>query len=333
MINMKPPASRRQFVSTTAFAAGGLLLSQNSQATTHEATHSAVSVNAHQQFEEARQMISYCLNTSTINGGEVPVRQQLKIAAEAGYDAIEVWLRDVDRYVQQGGSLSDLRKEIEDLGLRVDSAIAFGSWIVDDAQARAAGLEQCKRDLATLQAIGGLRIAAPPVGATTEPGLNLDAAAERYRTLLEIAKPFGVIPQLELWGFSKNLYSLAQVLYVAAAADHPDACLLLDVYHLYKGGSDFHNMGLVPGANMHCLHMNDYPATPPRDKIADADRVYPGDGVAPLTPILQSLALGGFRGTLSLELFNRQYWTQPPQQVANTGLAKMKASVAEALQA
>ena len=114
-------------------------------------------------------------------------------------------------------------------------------------------------------------------------------------------------------------------------ADHPDACLLLDVYHLYKGGSDFHNIGLVPAAKMFCLHMNDYPAAPPRDQIADADRVYPGDGVAPLDQILQTLVLGGFRGTLSLELFNRQYWAQPAAQVASTGLSKMKDAVAKAL--
>jgi 2-keto-myo-inositol isomerase len=272
----------------------------------------------------------YCLNTSTINGGEVPFREQLKIAADAGYDAIEPWLRDIEKYVQQGGDLSALRREISDLGLTVDSAIAFGKWIVDDEGERTAGLEQAKRDMDTIRAIGGRRIAAPPVGATNEGGLNLQAAGQRYRVLLEIGRAREVTPQVELWGFSKNLATLAEVLYVAAAANHPDACVLLDVYHLYKGGSDFSNIGLVPGAKMHCLHMNDYPADPPRDQIGDKDRVYPGDGVAPLSMILRSLSQGGFAGTLSLELFNRTYWKQPPAEVAKLGLDKMKASVAAA---
>ena len=82
---------------------------------------------------------------------------------------------------------------------------------------------------------------------------------------------------------------------------------------------------------MHCLHMNDYPAEPGRDTIGDADRVYPGDGVAPMSHILRSLVAGGFRGTLSLELFNRKYWAQPPQEVAQTGLTKMKQVVEAAL--
>lgn len=273
----------------------------------------------------------YCLNTSSINGSQVPLREQLKVASTAGYDSVELWLRDIARFTEEGGRLSDLRKELEDLGLGVDSAIAFGNWIVDDDAARSAGLEQCKIDMEIVREIGGSRIAAPPTGATGEPKLNLDAAAERYRALLELGRRCGVTPQLELWGFSHNLSTLAEVLYVAAAAKHPDACLLLDVYHMYKGGSDFENIGLVPATQMPCLHINDYPATPARAVIGDKDRVYPGDGVAPLTDILSSLYRGGFRGTLSLELFNREYWSQPAQDVANTGLAKMKSAVQAAL--
>ncbi len=76
---------------------------------------------------------------------------------------------------------------------------------------------------------------APPVGATDkEYPLNLNEAADRYRALVEIGLARDVIPQIELWEFSKNLATLAEVLYVAAAANHPNACVLLDVYHLYK---------------------------------------------------------------------------------------------------
>jgi sugar phosphate isomerase/epimerase len=74
--------------------------------------------------------------------------------------------------------------------------------------------------------------------------------------------------------------------------------------------------------------MNDYPAEPPRDEIADAHRVYPGDGVAPLAGLLRDLRAAGFRGALSLELFNREYWKQDPLTVAKTGLERMRAAVA-----
>ena len=44
------------------------------------------------------------------------------------------------------------------------------------------------------------------------------------------------------------------------------------------------------------LHINDYPADPPREKMTDAHRVYPGDGMAPLPAILRYLFAAGFRG-------------------------------------
>jgi len=267
------------------------------------------------------------LNTSTINGSQLDVLEQVKIASKTGYDAIEPWIRDIERFQESGGKLRDLRNAITDGGLTVESGIAFGNWITDDPQQRQEGLERCRRDMATLAAIGGVRIAAPPVGATRGDKLDLDRVAERYAALLEIGRQEGVVPQLELWGFSTNLSTLAELLYVAAAAQDRDACLLLDVYHMYKGGSDFQNIGLVPGARMYCLHMNDYPAVPPRDQIQDKDRVYPGDGVAPLTEILPTLARGGFAGSLSLELFNRSYWELPPEEVARTGLNKMRQCV------
>ena len=76
--------------------------------------------------------------------------------------------------------------------------------------------------------------------------------------------------------------------------------------------------------------MNDYPDDPPRDTIGDAHRVYPGDGVAPLSKILRDVHDAGFRGMLSLELFNRDYWKQEPLDVARTGLEKMRSAVKKA---
>lgn len=112
---------------------------------------------------------------------------------------------------------------------------------------------------------------------------------------------------------------------MAIDSGHPQACILADVYHLYKGGSGFTGLKLLNGISMQVIHMNDYPAKPVRADITDAERVYPGDGVAPLQAMLRDLRHAGFRGVLSLELFNRAYWKQDPLTVARTGLEKMRA--------
>jgi sugar phosphate isomerase/epimerase len=180
-----------------------------------------------------------------------------------------------------------------------------------------------------IRELGGRLIAAPPAGAVDGDKLNLDAVAERYTKLLEVGRARDCAPQLEVWGFSKNFSRLSEVLYVLAAVQDPDACILPDVYHLYKGGSNFADVATLAGEVTHVLHMNDYPDIP-RDKINDSDRVYPGDGIAPVPSILRILFNNGFRGVLSLELFNRNYWKLNPEEVASTGLAKMKAAVAAA---
>ncbi|MBL8818281.1 MAG: sugar phosphate isomerase/epimerase [Planctomyces sp.] len=275
----------------------------------------------------------YCLNTSTIRGQELGIVEEVRIAGEAGYDGIEPWMGSINTYVEGGGKLSDLKKQIEDAGLTVDSAIGFAQWIVDDPEQRKAGLEEAKRDMNTLREIGGTRIAAPPAGATNGSKLDLFVVAERYRTLLELGASIGVIPQLEVWGFSTNLSRLGETVFVCVEADHPSACVLPDVYHIYKGGSGFGGLELLSATAIQVFHVNDYPAEPGRQDINDSHRVYPGDGIAPLKEILTMV--GGTEGartnrpvTLSLELFNREYWKQNAMDVARTGLAKMKAAVA-----
>ncbi len=273
----------------------------------------------------------FMLNTATIMGQKLSLTEQIEVTAKAGYEAFEPWVRDLEAHVSSGKSLKDAAKQLKDHGLTVESAIGFAQWIVEDATARKKGLEQAKRDMDLVQQLGAVRIAAPPAGATDKAITDLHQIADRYFALCEVGDKIGVVPQVELWGFSKSLSRLGETALVIIDSGHPKACLLADVYHLHKGGSGFGSLKLLSGASMQVFHMNDYPATPTRDKITDADRVYPGDGVAPLVQLLRDLHQIGFRGALSLELFNRTYWKQDALLVAKTGLAKMKAVVEQAL--
>lgn len=278
-----------------------------------------------------RDPFRYCFNTSTIRGQNLPLAQVVEIAARAGYDAIEPWIGEIDQHVKDGGSLKELGKRIGDAGLSVESAIGFFEWIVDDEARRAKALEEARRNMELLAEIGGKRIAAPPMGATDRTDIDLLKAAERYRALLDLGDRTGVVPQVEVWGFSQTLRRLGEAACVAVESGHADACILADVYHLHKGGSPAAGLTLLNGAKMHVFHVNDYPADPPRETIKDEHRVYPGDGVAPLTGILRDLRAGGYRGYLSLELFNKDYYRQDALTVARTGLQKTRAAVQKSL--
>jgi 2-keto-myo-inositol isomerase len=277
----------------------------------------------------AQEAFGYCLNSSTLRGQNLDIVQIVEIAAKAGYKAIEPWISDLESYAKKGEDLGALRQRILDHGLGVESAIGFAEWVVDDEKRRTKGLEQAKRDMDLIRQIGGTRLAAPPAGVRGE-SIPLERVAERYRALLDLGDRMGVVPEMEFWGPSPVVSRLGQATQVAMESGHPKACILADVFHLYKGGSALEGLRLLNGTAMHVLHFNDYPSLP-RNSITDAERVYPGDGAAPLKTILQDLKAIGFRGFLSLELFNRDYWKQDALSVARTGLEKMRFVVQQSL--
>jgi 2-keto-myo-inositol isomerase len=124
---------------------------------------------------------------------------------------------------------------------------------------------------------------------------------------------------------------LGQAMYVVVESGHPKACLIPDIFHIYKGGSDFNGLKAIGASAIQVFHMNDYPAAPPREQARDSDRIFPGDGIAPVTQIIRDLLANRCNAVLSLELFNPIYYQQDPLTVAKTGLEKMKSAVNKAL--
>ncbi len=268
----------------------------------------------------------YALNPATIRGYKCSLREQVRLCIQAGYGGIEPWLADMQA-AKAKGELADIRKMCEDGGLAVVNGIGFAKWALPDAAARAKGMEDMKRDMALVAEMGGAFIAAPPFGLQQpgSPKVSLDDFADRYRAVLELGDRMGVVPILEFWGHSANLSRLNEALYVAAASGHAKAAVLADIYHMWRGGSPYEGLRFCTKSTLPVLHMNDFPASPAREKLVDADRVWPGDGVAPWKQIGGILRDGGLDPWLSVELFNKSYWTTNPLDTLRTGLAKMKA--------
>jgi sugar phosphate isomerase/epimerase len=277
----------------------------------------------------ANEPFGYCLNTSTIRGNNLDIVAVINAASKAGFHAIEPWIMEIDRYTTGGGALKDLGKRIADAGLTVEDAIAFNSFLDDDDARRAASMEKLKVDMDKVAQIGGKRIAAPP--GNNRAAVSLDNAAKYYREALEMGEKMGVQPLLELWGTHPVLGPLSHGIYVTVAAGRDDASLLLDVFHLYKSGTAFAALKQINGASLHVIHLNDYPQAADASTLNDGNRIYPGDGVAPLRQILRVLRDNGFRGYLSLELFNRDYWAKSADENLKTAMEKIRGTVRSAM--
>ncbi len=313
-----PRSVTRREILTTSVAAGTMAAASALRPDAVRAASPARTTDAAGSFR-------ICLNTSTLRAHKLPITKTVDITAAAGYDGIELWVDEIDRHLKSGGTLKDLDKRIKDHGLVVVGAIAFFEWMVDDEARRTRGLAKVKQYMEQLAQIGATHIAAPPCGDVKN--VDLLRAADRYRELLEVGAACEVTPAVEVWGPAKNLYRLGQAVLVALEARHPNACILPDVYHLYKGGSGLSGIGWLNANLLAGFHLNDYPADPPRETIRDKHRVYPGDGIAPLKALLRDLRAIGYRGPLSVELFNPAHARQDPALVAKTALAKTRAVV------
>lgn len=274
----------------------------------------------------ARPNFIYCLNMATIRGHNLGFVKELETASKAGFRAVEIWMDTLQEYLSKGHTIKDAKKLLDDLGLKVEDSIGFAEWVSDDEATRKKAIEQTKMEMGLLAGIGCKRMAAPGKGMGAS-GMDLNVIAKRFRAIMELSNASGVIPQLEMWGFQKSMSRVSEVTYIAMESGHPKAKVLLDIFHLYKGGTPLATLPLINPNAVEILHMNDYPSTLPAAVITDADRVYAGDGVAPIKHILQILGKRDTPLVLSTEVFNKAYYRQDALTVAKTALSKMKAVV------
>lgn len=283
---------------------------------------STVPVAGFSKQEHQQSVFRFCLNTSTIRGQQPGLLKYMDIASQAGYDGVELWVDDVKQYLSQGNSAATLKQYIADRNLKVENAIGFAPWLMGKE-----GFNQMKQDMEMMASIGCTRIAAPAAGVPADKPLDLFQAGQTYRELIALGRQTKVMPLLEFWGASKVLYNMGQAMMICSVANDPDVKILADVYHLFRGNSGYECLKMLRGNVIEVFHMNDFVASVPREQQQDKDRVYPGDGAAPIKQILADLKNMGGTKVLSLELFNEDYWKQDPLLVARTGLQKMKAQV------
>jgi len=262
------------------------------------------------------------INASTLFPFELDIKQQVQIAAEAGYNGIELWVKDIEAYLATGAKIADLRAYIRDTGIAVVNAIAFFTWADADEATREQGLQQAEREMRILAELGCPAVAAPPYGNVA--GMSLESMAGHYVQLAKLAHAIGIDPYLEFWGRASKLSRLSEAVFIAMESGLPDVKILLDPFHMYTGGTDLHSLSYLNGAAIGIVHVNDYPAMPGREQITDDDRVFPGAGIAPSHELANILNRAGYRGYLSLEVFMTSYGSENALDVAKRGLAAVQ---------
>jgi 2-keto-myo-inositol isomerase len=263
----------------------------------------------------------YCLNTSTIR--PTPLLEKIAVAGKAGYQAIEPWNDEITTYLEQGGDRGTLKKAIADAGLKVVSVIALHSWITADGPEYEHVLQECRRRMSQAVELGSPYIVASP----PREVVDLGRATERFAELLEVGAKLGVTPSMEFLGFVDGIKSVSSAWAIASGTGNPKATVVADVFHMIRGGGSVDDLLTLSGDRIACFHINDVPAEPDPLTQKDEDRVMVGEGIADLPRVIKNLRTIGYRGPLSLELFNHKLWEQDPLEVVKRGLERIRGLV------
>lgn len=263
----------------------------------------------------------YCLNSSTIK--TAPILDKISIAAETGFEAIELWHDDIDAHIAGGGTLSDIQHALDDCGLTVPTTIHLKDWFNSTGEEHTKALDECKRRMEQAAAVGALHVIAGPPPGKADRVLG----AKHYCELLELGKRFSVKPAMEYLGFVEDINTIDAALDVITKAGHADATIVHDPFHIFRGGGSVESITKTRGEQIAICHFNDVPESPPREQQRDGDRVMPGDGCFDLRRLLTLLRQVKYNRWLSLELFREDLWSQDPREVARVGLEKMRTLV------
>lgn len=263
----------------------------------------------------------YCLNTSTIR--PTPLLEKVRIAGEVGFEAIEPWNDEIDEYIRSGGSVDTLKKSIADQGLKVVSMICLFGWTNPDPEVHRKAIDESKRRMDQAVQLGSPYIVASPPNEVVDLGF----AADRYAELLRIGRQIGVKPSMEFLGFVEGIHTLKSAKAIADGSKDADATIVADVFHLMRGGGSIDDLLTIRGDEMATFHINDLPSSPDVLVQTDGDRVMLGQGIADLPKVIANLRTIGYRGPISLELFNEKLWADDPERVCTDGLRLMKALI------
>ncbi len=267
------------------------------------------------------------LNSSTIR--PTPTLDKVRIAAEAGYDGIELWIDELENWeTKTGRPVEELGRIVQDHGLFVPNIIGLWNAMPAEPEAWPAALEQSKRRMDLSARVGALHVAAIP--APDRPDIDILWAAEKYRALLDAGQEIGITVAIEFIGFLQGVHRLGQAVAIGIESRHPKACMVADTFHCFRGGSMFAGLSMIQGGFIAVMHFNDVPGDKPQFEQGDSDRLLPGDGILPLVDVVRTLAGIGFSGPLSLEIFNEAQWQRPALDVARDGLRRIHRILDEA---
>jgi sugar phosphate isomerase/epimerase len=246
------------------------------------------------------------------------LRARAEAVAAAGFTGIGFTINDLDAASATYG-LSQVRRMCEDLGLVHLEVELLENWWTSGSRRRES--DQTRASLLTAaEVLGARQIKIGPdveiVDGAVPPLADVAHWASELHQLAVQAAEVGTRVALEPLPFS-NITDFRLAAELVAAADHPAAGLVVDIWHLERGPSTLTDLGQIPGNKVFVVELNDAPAPQSSDLFHETinHRVLCGSGTFDVRGFVETLQGIGFAGPWGVEIISEAHRQRPLQEV------------------
>lgn len=265
------------------------------------------------------------LHTWTLDS--TPLDLVLTVARDAGYRGVELRHADFVRWGQAGREFQELLHRVRDSGLVVSQVGTENGMLF------AAGAERL-RLLASLRGICEKAVALDCAVVMMPPGPVASGVElgpeENLAACADLAAEYGLQLAFEFNSRHPTVNTVGTGLALIEAINRDNCGLLIDTYHLYRGGGSVSCLSDLAAERVISVQLSDVPAGPDPNQPVPIDRLPPGLGIVAFVDIFKALLAMGYQGFLSYEAPNPLQWCRPPATVARQGLDVVKALLAVA---
>jgi 2-keto-myo-inositol isomerase len=263
------------------------------------------------------------LHTWTLD--TTPLPDALRAANAAGWPAVELRRIDFARAAEAGQSADAVLDLVRASGLPVACVGGQLGWMFANGPERARLLAAMAESCRWARALG-----APVVMSPVDMGEgDVARAVAAVREVGDLGAAHGVRIALEAPSQAKQLHTLDRVRELIARAGHPSCGLLVDTYHLHRGGGGLRAVEDLGPGEIAYVQYSDVPASGlvPGQAL---DRLPPGQGIVPFRDFFRLIAESGYAGHCSYEAPNPAAWARDPVTVAREALAATRAVLPDA---
>ena len=242
--------------------------------------------------------------------------EKLAAIAAAGFKNVELFENDLLSF---NGTPRDVRRMIDDMGLKTITFQPFRDFEGMPAERRARVFQRAERKFDVMQELGcDLLMICSNVSPESIGGI--DRAAADLCELGESAVRRGLRVAFEALSWGRHIFDYRDAWEAVRRADHPAVGLVLDSFHILVRKTDLRPIRSIPRDRIFLVQMADAP-------LLDMDflswsrhyRNFPGQGDLPIEAFMESLLATRYDGLLSLEIFNDQFRAGSARSVAIDG--------------